>query len=126
MNTCCTPRTDASAAQTSEPAGVKPRYTVDGDKVAYAIHVELPGVKKDDVTINIDSDVLTIHAKRAITAPADWKALHRELVEDDFDLRLKLNAPVDEGRLTASLDSGVLTVNLPVKETSKPRAILVS
>ena len=125
MNTCCTPRTESSAAQTTAPAGIKPRYAVEGDTDAYAIRVELPGVKKDNVTISLDSDLLTIHAKRTSAAPADWKALHRELVEDDFVLRLKLNAPVDENKLAAKLEHGVLTVELPVKDAVKSRAIPV-
>ncbi|MCE9519760.1 MAG: Hsp20/alpha crystallin family protein, partial [Verrucomicrobia bacterium] len=88
--------------------------------------VELPGVKKDNVRIDLDSDVLTIHAKRSSAAPAEWKPLHRELVEDDFVLRLKLNAPVEESKLAAKLEHGVLAVELPVKETVKPRSIPVN
>jgi len=126
MNTCYTPRTETSAGQSSAPEGVKPRYAVDGDKDAYAIRVELPGVKKDNVTINLDSDLLTIHAKRSSAAPAGWKPLHRELLEDDFVLRLKLSAPVDENKLAAKLEHGVLTVELPVKDAVKPRTIPVN
>ena len=126
MNTCYTPSTATSAAQSAAPQGVKPRYAVDGNKEAYAIRVELPGVKKDNVTINLDSDLLTIHAKRSSAAPAGWKPLHRELIEDDFVLRLKLNAPVDESKLAAKLEHGVLTVELPISAAVKPRVIPVS
>jgi HSP20 family protein len=125
MNTCCTPRTESTAASTV-PAGVKPRYTVDGDKATYAIRVELPGAKKENVSIDLDGDVLTVHAKRTSSAPADWKPLHRELVEDDFTLRLKLNLPVDEKNISAKLEHGVLNLALSVKEAAKPRAIPVS
>ncbi len=124
MNTTCTPRTDA--ASSAAPAGVKPRYFVDGDKSAYGIRIELPGVKKDNVRIDLDSDVLTIHARRTSAAPADWKALHRELTEDDYVLRLKLSAPVDENKLTAKLEHGVLAVELPIRDAVKPRTIPVS
>lgn len=122
MNTCYTPKTDASAV----PTGVKPRYSIDGDQAAYSIRVELPGVKKNQVRIDLDSDVLTIQAKRSSAAPAGWKPLHRELAEDDFVLRLKLNAPVEESKLAAKLEHGVLAVELPVKETVKPRTIPVN
>lgn len=121
MNPCCPPSPQASA----EVNGVKPRYAVDGEQSGYAIRVELPGVKKDDVSVHLENNLLTIHARRSSAAPADWKPLHRELLEDDFHLRLKLNAPVDEGQLTARLEHGVLTVSLPLKETAKPRMIPV-
>jgi HSP20 family protein len=125
MTPSTTPRTDAGA-RTTEPAGVKPRYSVDGDKAAYTICVELPGVKKEHVSIGLDSDVLTIHAKRTSSAPPGSKTLHRELVEDDFTLRLKLNTPVDENKLAAKLEHGVLTLTLPVKDAVKPRTIPVT
>ncbi len=125
MNTCCTPRTGA-AATSKVPAGIKPRYTVDSDKTVHAIRVELPGVKKDNVQIDLDNDVLTIHARRTSAAPDGWKPLHRELIDDDYVLRLKLNAPVDENKLTAKLEHGVLAVELPVKDAVKPRAIPVN
>ncbi|MCE9519241.1 MAG: Hsp20/alpha crystallin family protein, partial [Verrucomicrobia bacterium] len=79
MNTCCTPRTDTRNDTRTAPVGVKPRYSIDGNQDAYSIRVELPGVKKDNVRIDLDSDVLTIHAKRSSAAPAEWKPLHREL-----------------------------------------------
>ena len=125
MNTCCTPRTE-SAATSTVPAGVKPRYTVDGDKNACSIRVELPGVKKENVTLDIDGDVLTIHAKRTSSAPAEWKTLHRELVENDYTLRLKLQTPVDEDKLAARLDDGILSITLPVRENARPKRIAVS
>lgn len=123
MTTCCTP------AQTSAPAeapAVKPRFVVNADKENYAVQIELPGVAKDGVSINLDTDVLSVRAKRKPSAAPGWKTLHRELSDLDFLLRLKLNVPVDESKLTAKLDFGVLTVNLPVKEAAKPRRIEVS
>jgi HSP20 family protein len=125
MNTCCTPTTGASA-QTIATTGIKPRYLVDGGKDAYTIKVELPGVKKGNLDIHLDRDLLTIRAKRNRVAEAGWKTLHQEMIEEDFVLRLKLNSSVNEGKLTAKLEHGVLTVDLPIKDAVKPRAIPVS
>ncbi len=105
--------------------GVKPRYTVNGDKDTYFVRVELPGVKKEGVEVKLDQSILTIHAKRT-SAPAEgWKTLHRELSDVDYGLRLKLNAPVDDSKMTAKLEDGVLVLALPVRETAKPRRIAI-
>ena len=122
MNTCCQP----SSTNTSDDSGkLKPRYSVHNDKEAYDLLVELPGVKKGGVEIKLENEVLTLHAARAITKPGDWKPLHRELHETDFLLRLKLNTPVEESKMTAKLEDVVLTLHLPMKEAAKPRRIVV-
>ena len=124
MTTCCNPTDTRTETRTSTPAA-KPRYFVDGTKEAYEVRVELPGVAKDGVSVNLEENVLTIHAKRKSAAPADSKPLHRELSGLDFTLRLRLNTEVDEEKMTATLEHGVLTLRLPVKETAKPRRIEV-
>jgi HSP20 family protein len=104
---------------------VKPRYMVNVAKDSYAVRVELPGVRKDSVHVNLDRDVLTIRAERKPITADGWKTLHRELHESSYGLRLKLNAPVDDAALSAKLEDGVLVLNLPLKETAKPRQIAV-
>ena len=128
MITCCTPATETRAAAPAAPAtppAVKPRYSVDGSDEAYEVRVELPGVAKDGVTVDIDENVLTLRAKRKTGVPDGWKALHREMSDLDFILRLRLNAQVDESKMSATLDHGVLVLRLPVKEAAKPRRIEV-
>jgi HSP20 family protein len=105
---------------------VKPRYRVQNAADSYSVQVELPGVKKDGLTINLDRDVLTVRGRRSTAPPADWKPLHRELNDVDYLLRLKLNVPVEDSKLSAHLADGILNVTLPVKETAKPRTIPVS
>jgi HSP20 family protein len=121
--TTCTPSTCATTADTANV--IKPRYTVNPGKDAYEVRVELPGVRKDSVNVNIDKDVLTIRAQRKPVAGEGWKTLHRELREFDYGLRLKLNAPVNDVALSAKLEDGVLVLSLPIKEAAKPRTIAV-
>jgi HSP20 family protein len=104
---------------------LKPRYTVNSGKDLYEVRVEVPGVRKDSINVNLDQDVLTIRAERKAIAAEGWKALHRELPDCGYALRLKLNAPVDEARLAAKLEDGVLILSLPIKEAAKPRTIAV-
>lgn len=105
--------------------GVKPRYTVNGSKDNYVIKVELPGVRKEDLQINLDQSILSISAKRTAAPFSNWKTLHRELSDLPYALRLKLNTAADDEKMSAKLEDGVLTLNLPVKEAAKPRRIEV-
>jgi HSP20 family protein len=125
MNTCCNPT--QTQTQVQEPStAVRPRYRVQNAADSFSVQVELPGVKKENVNVNFDDNVLTVRARRSTTPPADWKPLHRELNDVDYLLRLKLNARVEDSKLSAQLADGVLTLALPVKETAKPRTIPVN
>ena len=121
MTTSCQP------TQTQEQSeAVKPRYRVQSAADSYTVQVEMPGVKKDHVTVNFDKDVLSVRGTRSTTPPADWKPLYRELSDVNYQLRLKLNVPVEDSKLSAKLEDGILTLTLPVKEAVKPRTISVS
>lgn len=127
MNTqCCEPTSTAVAKRpAAEERVLKPAYSVDSSESAYAVRVELPGVPKGDVRVDLHENVLTIRGERQVKAPASWRPLHRELPDLDFQLRLRLNAPVDEDKMKATLEDGVLTLNLPIREAAKPRRIEV-
>lgn len=123
MTTTCesTPATRAEAPETAQ----KPVYHIHGNEDAYEVRVELPGVPKSGVFINLEDSILTIRGKRTAVVPETWKTLHSEIATLDFLLRLRLNTPVDEERLKAAVENGVLSVQLPVKEAAKPRRIEV-
>ncbi|MCB1207880.1 MAG: Hsp20/alpha crystallin family protein [Verrucomicrobiales bacterium] len=127
MNTnCCTPAT--ATRQAAPTCGVdesarKPRYSVEGSPEAYEVRIEMPGVPKSGVTIDLENEVLSIRGERPKNASPDVKSLHRELSDLPFVLRLKLNTPVEEDKLTATIEDGILRVKMPVKEAAKPRRI---
>jgi HSP20 family protein len=124
-NTCCNPQTAVTppAAETRQVR--RPRYQIENTLEAHTVRVELPGVVKDAVQLSLDEGVLHLSAQRASSPPETWKPLHRELSDVGYELRLKLTDRVDDARLTASLEDGVLTLVLPVKEAIKPRSISV-
>jgi HSP20 family protein len=125
MNTtCCEPsKTVAKSPSARTERVLKPVYSVDSAEHAYEVRVELPGVPKGGVRVDLHENVLFIRGERRVKAPDSWRPLHRELPELDFRLRLRLNAPVDEDQMKASLEDGVLTLQLPIREAAKPRQI---
>ena len=125
MNATCNAPACATAKSESAPT-LKPRYAVTSDDQSYVVRVELPGVAKEDVSLDFEKEVLSIKAARKNTLPESWKPLHRELNDLGYALRLKLNARVDEEKLNAQLVDGVLTLTLPIREAAKPRRIEVN
>lgn len=131
MNASCCNSAAPDSAATAPSVGVteslrKPFYSVSSSPEALEVRVQVPGVPKSGVKMDLEENILTIQATRASNTPDTWKTLHREISTQDYLLRLRVNSPVDEDKLSASLEDGVLTVRLPVKESAKPRRIAVN
>jgi HSP20 family protein len=120
MNTTCTPATSGVTESLR-----KPLYNVTRNAEAYEVRVELPGVPKSGVKLDLEENILTVRGERSSTVPEGLKVLHRELSPVGYLLRLRLNTPVNEEQMTAKLEDGVLTLSLPIKEVAKPRQIPV-
>ena len=126
MTSTCNAPSCATASSNVAERTLNPRYAVTSNDQAYVVRVELPGVAKDAVKIDADKGVLTLQAARKNAVPETWKALHRELNDLGYTLRLKLNTQVDEDKLSAQFADGVLTLTWPVREAAKPRRIEVN
>jgi len=127
MNATCTPSTCAPAAPSGVTESVrKPRYNVNGNTDAYEVRVEMPGVPKSGVKLDLEDNILTVRGERVSTVREGMKALHRELSPLNYLLRLRLNTPVDEEKMTAKLEDGVLSITLPLRQTAKPRQIVIN
>lgn len=120
----CTTNTCAPSVGVTE-SPQKPRYTVANREEAFDVFVDLPGVPKSAVNIQLEDDLLLIRGERQTAAPESWKALHREISAQPYLLRLRVNTPVDDEQLSASMEDGVLKVTLPLKAPVKARKIEV-
>ncbi len=88
--------------------------------------VDVPGVKKDNLTIHVDKDQLTIEAERT-TAPQQGSALATEYRPLPLRRRFAITqGSVDVDRITAELQNGVLRLTLPKPARMKPRVIKVT
>lgn len=107
-------------------AGAFPLVNVFSDGEDYVLVAELPGVKKEDLDIQVVGDTLRIQGKKTI-AYADGASIHRrERSAGQFDRTLTLPAELDAAKVTAEYRDGVLTLRLPRAASAKPRTVTIN
>jgi HSP20 family protein len=85
------------------------------------VKADLPGVSKDKLNVRVENNLLTIRGEAAHVAPGD--PIYREYGLVNFFRQFELNERVDQNKISAELNHGVLTLNLPKAEEAKPKKI---
>jgi HSP20 family molecular chaperone IbpA len=85
------------------------------------VKADLPGVSKNSMDIRVENNLLIILANAAHIAPGN--VIYREYELVNFFRQFELNERVDQPKISAELNHGVLTLNLPKAEETKPRKI---
>jgi HSP20 family protein len=114
------------AGRSTSDGGFMPAADVIEDKEHLLVYLDLPGVRREDVQVTLQEDVLTIKGERkpeATGKEAGWY-LH-ERVAGSFTRTMQLPVPVDAGKIEAHFRDGVLQVKLPKAEAAKPKQIEV-
>ena len=85
------------------------------------LHTDMPGVLKDDISINIDNGKMILSGIRRLqsTGSATW----RELTDVEFRRTFAVPQSIDVNKVHAELKDGVLRLHLPKSEAAKPRQI---
>lgn len=92
---------------------------------AYLVEVELPGVKREDVEVELVGRRLTVHGERKERERVGILRRRTRRV-GEFHYEVTLPGELAEGDIEASFADGVLTVRAPKAESVKPRKIKVS
>ena len=88
-------------------------------KNGFRIELEVPGVKREDISIDCEQGVLNISASKKETAKDGAKVIHSEREFGTITRSFQLPGNVETDKMEAILSDGVLTVTLPKKESSK-------
>ena len=92
---------------------------------AYVVEVDLPGVKRNDIAVDLAGTELTISGE---LKEKERQGLfrHRTRRTGGFTYRVTLPRDVDTDKIEAALADGVLTVRIPKSEAVKPRRIAIT
>lgn len=92
----------------------QPAVDVYETETALVVQVELAGVRRDDVRITLDGDLLRIRGVRNTEREPGIRRLHQvEIAQGAFERVVRISFPFDRGRVSASLEEGFLRVRLP-------------
>lgn len=94
---------------------------------AVVLTVELPGVSREKISIEVDGRQLILRADKTAPEPADEvTCVHVERSYGEFERSFVLGGEIDREQVAAEYRDGVLTVRLPLREAARPRRIEVS
>ena len=115
-----------SPAMPMFPSKVFPAVNITEDKDKYYLRAELPGIKADEIDIQVNNKSLTISGERKIKSEADNVKYHRrEREAGKFSRVVGLPAEIDENGVDARMVDGMLMVEIPKSEAAKPKQITV-
>lgn len=96
-------------------------YSITEDANGFNLELDLPGVKKENLSISVKEDTLTIIAeKKKVEQEGNEENGSKEVVVSRFEESFTLNSKsIDLESIDAKLEDGILTVKLPKKEELK-------
>lgn len=107
-----------------------PSCEVTENDKTYLMKFDIPGVKKENIKVEMDGDQLTVRAERREEKKEDTKKRHySEVYYGTYTRSFTLPKPVDEKAVVATYENGILSVTIPKMESlpvSKAKQITVT
>ena len=93
----------------------------------YELQVESPGMKKEDVNILFEDNILTISGEKKTDSKEENSRYHiNEICYGKFSRSFELPAHIDSDKIDAKWNEGVLNVIIPKSEKAKPKKININ
>ena len=110
-------QTDDSNCDSSECAVPENENSEDANANGWSIRLELPGFKKEELSISVDEDFLKINAETSDESRNFLNAVER---------RVRISEEVDSDNIDARLEDGLLYLHLPRRARLEPRKVTVN
>ena len=110
-----------------EEGAFAPRLDLVETPEQYRLSVELPGVRKEDVTIDVHENVLTVHGEKNRTREGGEDEQHRwrERSFGSFHREFRLPPDANASQVEANFASGVLEIAIAKRAEAKPRSVAI-
>ncbi|MEO7403775.1 MAG: Hsp20/alpha crystallin family protein [Burkholderiales bacterium] len=118
-------RPTAEAARTEAPA--RPRVDVSEVDGSYVVRADLPGVKKEDIAVTVEGDVLSISAESKADAEQKEgdRLVYRERSFGKWSRSFRLGAEIDFAAAVAKYENGVLALTLPKRAADAVKKLTI-
>jgi len=111
-----------SRLRMSEIEEVLPKVDIYDEEDSFVIKAEIPGIKKEDVEVNLTEDTITISGEKKREEEAEKKGFYRmERSYGSFSRSFRLPADIQSDKAKAIFKDGVLEVKVPRTEEAKKK-----
>lgn len=116
---------DTLGLRSRAATGWTPRCNVYEDEERFVVEAALPGIDAKAIDIQVEDGVLTLTGERKAEEKPERTYLVQEIGTGSFSRSFTLPVNVDQGKVAASYKQGVLAIELPKREETKPRRITI-
>ena len=102
-----------------------PRVDIWETDAGYNLEVEMPGVSKEGIDVKLEDGILSILGRVQPTEVTGFEKVHTEYQVGNYERQFKISEVIDESKINASVKNGVLQLELPKRESAKPKRIEV-
>ncbi len=93
---------------------------------ALRVVLEMPGVSKDNVDINVENGLLTVEGRIDFRKYEGLRPVYSEYNVGPYRRSFRVPSQIDQDKIGAEMQDGIITVTLPKAERAKPRRISVA
>jgi len=103
-----------------------PALDIEETEKDFIAKIELPGIKKEDISLKVENNILTIQGERKSESEENGKTYHRiERSYGKFYRSISLPKHIDEEGIKASCEDGVLRIVMPKSKNSNKKTIQI-
>jgi HSP20 family protein len=123
MNTVTQVKEPGAVAR-NEPALLPPVDVIE-DASGITLYADLPGVSREQLTLRVEGDQLSLEAALVLPLPKEMQASHAEVNLSQYRRAFTLSKELDADQVSAEMSQGVLRVRIPKAAHAQPRKIAV-
>lgn len=91
----------------------------------YHLEVEMPGVDQNGLDVKLEDGVLSILGRVEAVNESGFEMVYSEYETGNYERQFQISDTIDEDKIQALLKNGVLELQLPKRESAKPKCIKV-
>ena len=112
----------------SQPSNVwRPAMDVQDLEKSFELSFSLPGFEKDNITISVKNNTLTLNAAKAeVKEDEGMKYLAREIARGSYERNIELPENVNTDKIAAEYKSGILSLSIPKTKEALPKEIPIT
>jgi len=117
---------DKAQESTTPTRAFMPTADIFESEEALTVVLEMPGVSKDMVDVNVEDGILTVEGRIDFGKYEGLQPVYSEYNVGPYRRSFRISSELDQDKITAEMRDGVITLTLPKAEKAKPRRIAIS